>query len=167
MRLTKFLKPELIELDLKSRMPAEIDPDANLERIRREHKESVVRELAQLLCRSRDVANEKKLFIDLWNREKKATTGVGDGIALPHVRTMQARQFIMAIARSSSGIDFDAVDGKPVHLFIAMVSPPYDDHLYLKIYRQIGRMFARGTLKERILSAESADEVIALMGSVD
>ncbi|RME85563.1 MAG: PTS sugar transporter subunit IIA, partial [Planctomycetota bacterium] len=92
------------------------------------------------------------------NREKKATTGLGEGFALPHVRTMEARDLAMALLRVPEGVDFDAIDQKPVYLFLAMVAPPYDDNLYLRIYRDIAKGIS-ADLREELLQATHLGDV--------
>jgi mannitol/fructose-specific phosphotransferase system IIA component len=126
------------ELETRALPPASADDeeeppdplgDKNLDRVR----EQVIAELADLLDASGAVSNRNRLFTDLFNREKKACTAIGDGIAIPHVRTIQARRFIMAFARSGEGLPFRAPDDEPVYLFFAMVSPPYEDRMYLRV----------------------------------
>jgi mannitol/fructose-specific phosphotransferase system IIA component (Ntr-type) len=120
----------------------------------------VIEKLVGLLVRSGKVANEKKLLTDLWNREKKANTAVGHGVAIPHVRTMQARDMAMAVGVSHAGIPWGAPDGEPVKIWIAMVAPPYEDRLYLQIYQRIGRLFESEGAGEAILGARSPGEII-------
>jgi PTS system fructose-specific IIC component len=167
MKLRRFLRPGLIRLRLETRMP-EPDPEAPEERARRDLKEEVIRELAALLEGSGRIGNPNRLFTDLWNREKKATTAIGGGVAIPHVRTLQAKEMVIAVALSPEGIDFDSPDGEPVHVFLAMVAPPYDDTLYLRIVRQIATMFQNdGRLVGRLLEAEGVHDVIYLLGNIE
>ena len=106
------------------------------------------------------IANRSKLVTDLVNRERKASTGLGRHVALPHVRTKQARAFTAAVLLSPEGIWFDALDGEPVHLFIAMVAPPYEDQAYLKAYRQVSKAIeAYPEMIEAILKEEEGEAV--------
>lgn len=100
MDISRFLKPELIKLEMETEI--HIDPDTQLhpDKILWTRKEAILKELVDLLDISGKVGNKRKLLIDLMNREKKATTGIGFGIALPHVRSIQAKEFIMGLARS-------------------------------------------------------------------
>lgn len=119
--------------------------------------------LVALLEKSGRVGNSSKLNTDLWNREKKASMAVGQGVAIPHVRTMQAKDLAMAVGVSHGGIPWGAPDGAPVKIFIAMVAPPYEDKLYLQVYQRIGRLFEQEHAAEAILGARSAGEVIRFL----
>ncbi len=163
MRWHRLLAPERILLELRT-TPG--DPEDETPRDRQERKESILAELVELLDTSGKISNPSKLLTDLRNRERKATTGIGQGLAVPHVRTRQATEFIMALARSTDGLEFEAVDGQRVHLFIAMVSPPYEDRAYLRMYQKIGRMFMEEGLLERILAAADAHDIIRVLEEV-
>lgn len=165
MRLTRFLKPPQIRLELRTRTV--VNPDWSSERIVRETKELVLAELAELLEESGGVGNPKRLLTDLVNRERKATTAIGDGIAIPHVRTMQAKRFTLAFARSRAGVEFGAVDGAPVHFFFAVVAPPYDDKMYLQVYRRIGEVFGSPEAREQLMDAADEHEIIRLISKFD
>ncbi|MHC5077731.1 MAG: PTS sugar transporter subunit IIA [Planctomycetota bacterium] len=161
MSLLRILKPELIRLEMETVEDPEMleDPERSI-RYKRQLKVSVLEEISDLFEKAGVVANRNKLLTDLVNREKKASTGLGRGIAIPHVRTMQARAFTVALLRSSPGIWFDALDESPVYLFFAMVAPPYDDQQYLKAYRQIGKAIeAYPDMVEKVRQAESSEEI--------
>lgn len=160
MNVAKFLKPELIKLDMETKV--EFDPEQNLSPQRKLWmvKDAILDELVDLLEKSGNVCNRKKLYNDLLNREKKASTGIGKGIAVPHVRTMQARDFVMGFARSREGYDFDAIDNGLVHLFFVMVAPPYDDNLYLKVFKGLAQVLQYDFLREKLISAEDEYEIL-------
>jgi PTS system fructose-specific IIC component len=87
------------------------------------------------------VVNRSKFLRDLMNRERKATTAVAPGIAIPHVRTLQVRAFVMGFARAAGeGIPFESLDGEPTRLFFMLASPPYDDRTYLTVYRELAQL---------------------------
>lgn len=167
MKLTRYLKPAQVKLELATTDPPEIPEGANPQKIRAMTKESVLREIADLFASSGMVANKSKLFTDLVNRERKASTAIGNGIAVPHVRTMQARQFIIAFARSTLGVDFDSADGKPAHLFFAVVAPPYNDDLYLKVYREMALIFGKEEKVSLLMAAKSEHEVIKIVSNFE
>src|SRR5262249_36744003 len=126
-------------------------------------KEAVLTELARLLAASGRVGSESKLFQDLLFRERKATTGIGSGVAVPHIRTLQARGLLLAVGVSHEGIEFDAVDGEKVQIFVAMVTPPYEDKLYLRVLKSLGTAFSASDVKSALLSATSPGEVIRVL----
>lgn len=143
MNVLRFLHPECIKLDLTT-LPSEPPEDENdVQRHKREHKdkERVLAELAELFDHSGLVVNRSKFLRDLMNRERKATTAVAPGIAIPHVRTLQVRAFVMGFARAAGeGIPFESLDGEPTRLFFMLASPPYDDRTYLTVYRELAQL---------------------------
>jgi mannitol/fructose-specific phosphotransferase system IIA component (Ntr-type) len=131
----------------------------NLDRIRDE----VLEELCELFEATGEISSRSRLFRDLQNREKKAGTAIGEGVALPHVRTLQAREFLMCFARSSEGLPFRAPDEKPVHLFIGMVSPPYEDRTYLRVYKALSPILKEPERLREFLEAGEESEVLRLL----
>ena len=165
-RLTRYLKPPQVKLELDTVTPGEIPEGWSQERFVWSVKERVLDELLALFDASGKVGNASKLRTDLVNREKKATTGIGNGIAIPHVRTMQAKEFTICFARSTPGVEFGAVDGRPVHLFFGVVAPPYDDKLYLEVYQSIGKLLGEESTRDALMSAQDEHEVIKVVSAL-
>jgi PTS system fructose-specific IIC component len=160
MDISRYLKPELIKLEMETKV--EFDPESQLhpDKLLWNRKRTILCELVELLEESGKVGNPKKLLVDFLNREKKATTGIGHGIAIPHIRSMQAKEFLMGIARSKEGYDFDSLDNGSVHLFFVMAAPPYDDNLYLKVFKALGEILRFDYFREELLNASSEYEMI-------
>lgn len=164
MNLTRYLSTDLIVLDMAPPLPEPEDPKANLEKFRQQQKEKVLEELVELLDQSGNVLNKRKLLTDMINRERRASTGLGRGIAVPHVRTSNIRELTIAIARSREGLDFDSADGKPTHFFFVVVSPPHgDEDLYLKIYKHLAEVTSFENALSELLEVESPGEMIRLL----
>jgi len=153
------MKEELIVLDFISEQ--EPPPD-NPESVKwkERNKEQILSDLVTILERSGKVVNRSKILIDFINRERKATTAIGLGIAVPHVRSMQAKEFIIGIARSRTGYSFDSLDGDPTQLFFVMASPPYDDNLYLKVFKELSSYLQYESFRQELLDAEHPYEII-------
>jgi mannitol/fructose-specific phosphotransferase system IIA component (Ntr-type) len=160
MNLAQMIKPELIRLDLETTMPPEPEEPYNRQRFVWSIKEAVLSEMVGLIAECSRIGSAKRLLGDISNREKKASTGLSDGIAIPHVRTKEAREFTMAFGRSTEGLEFDSIDGKPAHLFFFFVAPPYDDTVYLKIYKQLAEAFTFTNAAEVFMNASEPGEVI-------
>lgn len=163
MRLTRYLKPPQIKLELVTRTPDEVPEGWSRERFVWSIKERILGELTDLLETSGKVVSRRKLQTDLENRERKATTGIGEGIAIPHVRTMQARDFTLCFARSTPGVEFGAIDDSPVHFLFGVVAPPYDDKLYLEVYKKIGIIFGVEETRQALFDAEDEHEIIRII----
>jgi mannitol/fructose-specific phosphotransferase system IIA component (Ntr-type) len=160
MKISRLITPPLIKLEMNSHI--ELDPNLEISPQRKSLllKEAIIQELTDLLENSGNVRNSNKLFLDLFNREKKASTGIGHGIAIPHVRTIQVKELAMGFARSSIGYDFDSLDNQPVHLFFVMAAPPYDDALYLKLFKSLAEILQFESVREELLHATSEYEII-------
>jgi len=171
MRLSRLLTPELILLEMETRPSPEDEGDDVSSRAKRilAEKERVLGELVELLARSGRIANRRKLLTDLVGREKKASTGLEVGIAVPHVRSRQAKEFVFAFARSTPGVEFDCRDGRPAHLFFVLVAPPSEDRMYLRIYRKLAEAFsfAGESLTREFLDARDEGEILRLLRSMD
>lgn len=167
MKLRRFLRPEAICIELQTRaIPDEevgdsFDPESrqNMNRVR----DSVLSEITMLFENTGLVSNATRLHRDLANREKKASTAIGKGVAVPHLRTLQVKSFIMAFARSAEGVPFHAPDDEPVHLFFAMLAPPYDDRTYLKVYKDLALLLLDPEHFETFMQAETPDEILRNM----
>jgi PTS system fructose-specific IIC component len=167
MRLSRYLTPELIELNLDSLVELDFPEGMSEQRRARETKERVVGALASVLSKSGGVRNAQRLFRDLHNREKKATTGIGGGVAIPHVRTLQVKEFVIAFARSDAGVEFASLDGKPVRIFFPMASPPDDDTFYLRVYRSLSEILSFENSVRQLLEAADPHEVLRILRSFE
>lgn len=163
MNLARLLKPELIKLEMETKNLPEEDSDLSRDRLVWSVKENALAEIADLLAAGARIGNRNRLYTDMVNRERKASTGLVRGIAIPHVRTIEARELTFAFARSSEGLEFDCLDGELAHLFFAIVAPPYNDTLYLKIYKQMATAFQTLDLRTAFMEAQSEGEVIRAM----
>jgi mannitol/fructose-specific phosphotransferase system IIA component (Ntr-type) len=127
--------------------------------------EALVLHMAGLLGTSPDIVNPSKLRTDLVHRERRAPSLPGGGVALPHVRTLQARRLVLAVGISRAGLDLDAPDGLPVRLVIALVAPPYDDRGYLGAYKLLGERLQQPDWVDTVVASEVPGEVLRALGS--
>lgn len=166
MNISRFLTEDAVKLEMET----VIDPPEDgqsIPRWREQAKSLILLELVDLLDETHRVGNRNKLLLDFVNREKKATTAVGHGIAFPHIRSMQATEFMLAFARSAAGYDFDSPDQEPVRLFFIMAAPPYDDNLYLKVFRSLAEMLQYESFREELLTVQSPGEILRAIRSME
>jgi PTS system fructose-specific IIC component len=170
MNILRFLHHDCIHLDMAFRpTPAEVDElPAHRERRLAADKEAILAELAEVMDRSGAIVNRVKFLKDLINRERKATTALGPGIAIPHVRSLQVRTFIMGVARApGDGYDFASLDGRPTRLFLMLASPSHRDsdydRIYLAVYRQFAEMIQLGWVVESLLDANTPQDVLNIL----
>ena len=165
MNIARLLNTDLIKLRMETPRGSEAeDSDGEDEepskRQMRAQKRAVLDELVTLLERSERIGNRTKLLNEFEHRERKATTAIGHGIAIPHIRTLQARELIIGVALAPEGYDFDAPDGEPVKLFFAMAAPTYDDNLYLRVFKALAEVLQFDYFRERLLEAEQEYDII-------
>lgn len=148
-----------------------IDPEKDVDKEKIRLKEDVLQELAYLFVKTGQIRNRSKFHHDLLSRERKASTAIGGGLALPHVRSMQPKQFCIVFARSCDGIEFLSPDGAPVHLIFGMAAPSYDERStneFLRVYQWIARSFKESPwLKDSLLEAEDEHEIIGILSGLD
>ncbi|BBM85780.1 PTS sugar transporter subunit IIA [Candidatus Uabimicrobium amorphum] len=165
MNLARFLSPKSIRLEPNSE-PPEIDDEEDIsKKDMLLYRENIIKENAQLLYNSGKIQNLSKLSVELINRERRSTSIVGSGIAIPHVRSLQAKNFVMGFLRVSEGIVMDEEE-QPIQIFIPMAAPPYDDKLYLKVYKQLAKGFLETNALEQLLEVYTEGEVIRIFNDV-
>ena len=165
MNLARYLTEKRIKLEMETVIEP-CEEGASPDRWLQDSKESILTELVSLLHNGVHVGNTRKLLIDFINRERKATTGLGHGVAVPHIRSLQAKDFMMAFARSTKGYDFDSLDHKPTHLFFVMAAPPYDDTLYLKAFKTLAEMLQYESFRQELMRVKSPGEIIRTIRSM-
>jgi mannitol/fructose-specific phosphotransferase system IIA component (Ntr-type) len=168
MNIARLLDPALIKLSMDTTIEPPAGDTPKSARQLREDKEKILSELVSLLEKSEKVGNRTKLLTDFINRERKASTATGHGIAFPHIRTYQAKELVIGIARSQEGYEFDAPDGEAVRLFFVMAAPSYgDDSLYLRVFKALAEVLRFDYFRERLLNAESEYEIIRAFGEME
>ena len=124
-------------------------------------KKRAVEELAATLKDAKEVVDFGAFLKEVFEREKLCSTGIGDGIALPHARTDAVKDFVIAFGRSGAGVEFDAIDGKPVKL-IFLMGTPKEEKLggYLRILAHLSRLLRSKSFRQSLLRAENAQTII-------
>jgi mannitol/fructose-specific phosphotransferase system IIA component (Ntr-type) len=168
MRITRFISEELVKLDMDTVRDPELEEqfEHHDQRLVVQYRERIIGEAVELLEESGKIGNKQKLYIDLLNREKRACTAIGQSFAIPHVRTMQAKDTVMGFLRSRQGLPFGAPDGLDVHIFLPIIGPPYNDKIYLKIYRRIGELLLEEGILDRFMEVDQPGEVIRILGNI-
>ncbi len=144
-----------------------LQDDLILEEITATDKPGVIREFARLLTSRGRVLKEDELVRALTDRESLGSTGVGDGVAIPHGKVKGIRDIIVAFGRSSRGVDFQALDGKPVYLFFLLLTPYDMPGEHLKALARISRIFKNQVLRENLRHASLRQELQRLICEED
>ena len=125
-------------------------------------KDEILKELIGLL--GLDDKSESMLFKMLKRRENLGSTGIGRGIAIPHCRSLVVSKLRVAFGRKREGIDFKAIDEKPVHFFFLIVAPPLEvSNQYLPVLGRIAQFSKEPDVPQRLLSVSAPAEFMALL----
>jgi len=114
-------------------------------------KEEVIKELIDLLANAQPIKNKEKLITILLEREALGSTGIGQGVAIPHGKSENVKELVAAFGISQNGVNFDSLDGEPVYIFFLLVAPEDSAGPHLKALARISRLlkdkYFRDTLK--------------------
>jgi len=136
-----------------------IKKDYIIEELKATSKRAVLAELSEILSRDAEGLPPGAMVEVLLEREKLGSTGIGDGIAIPHGKLKNLDRLMISFGRSRQGIDFDAIDGKPVHLFFLLMAPESSTGQHLKALAKISRMLKDPEFRNDLMAATSAEEI--------
>ena len=145
MRLSELLARERVRVPLEART-----------------KDDLLRELVGLALEPHtdDLAAVLSLVEE---REAALSTGIGDGVAIPHCRTPSVTELRLAAGRVREAIDFDALDGEPVRIFFMLVAPEADEGSHVKALSRIARLLRQSDIRQRLASAPDADTFMSVL----
>jgi PTS system nitrogen regulatory IIA component len=144
-----------------------LQDDLVLEEIGATDKTGVLREFAAHLKHAGKVADADELVRVLLEREALGSTGIGDGIAIPHAKLGAIRDMIVAFGRSSGGVDFQSLDRKPTHLFFLLVTPADRPGDHLKTLARISRILKNPVLRDNLRHAARRQDLQRLICEED
>src|SRR5437763_8561887 len=142
MRLTEILKPENIKIPLESTTKSE-----------------AIGELVTLLAGNGEVTDAKKVLDAVLERESTRTTGIGNGLAIPHGKCNGTDHLGMAIGRPATPVDFQAIDGRPVNLIWLLSSPPDKTGPHIHALARISRLMTIDKFRHALAEAKTAQDI--------
>ena len=130
-----------------------------------EDKIEAIEELVDLLISEHEVSlrNRDNILEVVFKRESSISTGVGEGVAIPHGTVDCIDDIVGAIGISTRGIDFDSFDGAPVYIVLLLLVPKTSFGKHIKTLAQIARTLNQGAVRESIRSAESPEKVLSII----
>jgi PTS system nitrogen regulatory IIA component len=149
-RISEFLRRENILFSFKS-----------------DEKGAAVRELCALLAQNGDVTDAGAVFDAVMKRENLSSTGIGDEVGIPHARTSSAKAMTSALGLSRNGIEYFAMDDKPVKLVFMLVAGGNCAGNHLKALARISRLIRSPGFRKKIELANSADEMYSMIAEED
>lgn len=122
-------------------------------------KDAVLEELARAVAEAEPSLNAERLQEVLADREALQSTGIGEGVAIPHGKISGLDRIVASFARSVKGVDFQSIDGQPTHLFFLLVVPEHSGGQHLKALARISRFFRDAEFRQKLISAATLDDV--------
>jgi fructose PTS system EIIBC or EIIC component len=150
MKLSKFCDENLISFDLKSTT-----------------KNAIIEELVDLAANSTLVKDRDELLRDIIHRENMVTTGIGYGVAFPHAKTKATKGIVIAFGRSQKGIDFDAMDKKPVHVFFMIAAPEDAIGAHLNVMARLSYIMKSEENRQKLMTVNAPGDLLSILDSVE
>src|SRR5215207_9512084 len=142
MRLTEILKPQNIKVPLLAKT-----------------KSDAIKELVDLLAANSEVTDPAKVLEAVLDREATRTTGIGNGLAIPHGKCTGTDHLVMAIGRCEAPIDLQSIDGRPVNLIWLLTSPPDKTGPHIHALARISRLMTIDRFRQALAAAKTSQEI--------
>jgi mannitol/fructose-specific phosphotransferase system IIA component (Ntr-type) len=146
MKLSEIMCPELILPELHSKSPR-----------------GILLEFSNAIEATGKFHEALPIFERLYDREQQESTGIGNGLAIPHCKLDQLPQVILAVGYSEEGVDFNAADGKPTHYFFLVVSPSGDSVMHLRVLAALSRLLKSPSFQVHLTSKPNPEEFISFV----
>ena len=130
-------------------------------------KREVLREMAAGVAKAEARIDAEHLLDVLLEREKLQSTGIGDGVAIPHGKLAGLDRLVASFARSTAGVDFESIDGQPTHHIFLLVVPEHSGGKYLKTLARISRFFRDPLFRQNLSASQTLDELIGTIRDED
>lgn len=150
MKIVEFLNEKAVTADLKA-----------------DTKEGVIRELVDVLAKAEGIKNKEELVKVLLNREALGSTGIGQGVGIPHGKTNAVKKLVAAFGVCHAGVDFEALDGEPVYLFFLLVAPEDSAGPHLKGLARISRLLKDKFFRESLKQLTDEKTILKLIREED
>ena len=128
-------------------------------------KDAVLEEMVALVSSSDAVTDAPSLLAAVRERERVLSTGIGLGIAIPHAKIPGVTRFVVAVGRHGAGIEFDAIDGKPVHIVVLIAGPQDAQDRDLRLLARLSGRLRQEDVRRKILAAKSHADVVAILSA--
>ena len=140
-----------------------LSADSTLVDLKGETKEDIIAELVDTLAVGDAISDRDKVLQAVLEREKIMSTGIGDGIAIPHGKSDAVEKLVAALGTQRRGVDFEALDGEPAYVFFLLVSPANVSGPHIKALARISRLLKNDDFKKKLIAAETAAKIIEII----
>jgi fructose PTS system EIIBC or EIIC component len=146
MRITELLTKETINLSLTSST-----------------KTGAIEELVSVLDNAGKLNDRSEYKKAIIKREEQSTTGIGEGIAIPHAKTNAVKHAAIAFGRSKAGVNYESLDGQPSHLFFMIAATEGANNTHLEALSRLSTILLKDEVRKKLLEAGTADEVLNII----
>lgn len=150
MKLVEILSPGAVSVDLTAAT-----------------KKDVLEEMCGLLAQADKLPDAKAMVSILLEREALGSTGIGQGVAIPHGKSPSVKGQAAALGISKRGVDFDALDGEPVHIIFLLIAPPDAAGNHLKALAKVSRLLKDKFFRQALKDAKTPDDVLKIIREED
>lgn len=150
MKIMDFLNEKAVSANLKA-----------------QDKEGAIRELVDLLFKAGAIKDKEELINTLLAREALGSTGIGQGIGIPHGKSNKVKGLVAAFGLSRKGVKFDSLDGEPVYIFFLLVAPEESAGPHLKALARISRFLKDKYFRDLLREAKDEKEIIRILKEED
>ncbi len=150
MKIMDFLNPKAVSANLTST-----------------NKNDILKELVDLLAQTGEIKNKEELVKILMSRETLGSTGIGQGIGIPHGKSANVKKLMAAFALSKKGVDFESLDGEPTKIFFLLVAPEESAGPHLKALARISRLLKDRYFRDMLIKASNESEIVNIIKTED
>lgn len=136
-----------------------INENCIISELRAKDKKGVLAELADVLSNTERSIDRETLVKVLMEREQLGSTGIGDGVAIPHGKLNGIQRPVISFGRSKDGLDFESMDGLPAYLFFLLVAPENSSGVHLQVLAKIAKMLKSSAFRKQLMEADTAAEL--------
>ncbi len=146
MNLKKALTPETVWVDLKA-----------------DTKQGIIEEMIDRLVAAGRISDREAVFNAVMEREAKMSTGMQNGVAIPHGKTDTIKELVPAVGINKHGVDFDSMDGEPSTIFIMTLSPTKRTGPHIQFLAEVSRLISQAAEREKLLAARTHGEIYEIL----
>jgi len=148
MKITELLSPAAITVNMQAT-----------------DKNSALVELTNAIVNASDELDREEVLKVLHERERLGSTGIGDGVAIPHGKLKNIDNLLLSFGCSKAGVDFDSMDGKPAHLFFLLLAPEESVGVHLKTLARISKLLKNPGVRSSLLAATDVDTLVNIVAA--
>jgi PTS system nitrogen regulatory IIA component len=136
-----------------------LNPTAIVPHLQATSKNAALEELADAIVGVEKELDRQEVIGVLQERERLGSTGIGEGVAIPHGKLKDIDKLLISFGRSDSGVEFDSMDGKPARLFFLLLAPEESVGVHLKTLARISKLLKNSAVRRRLLDAPNGEEI--------